>query len=174
MRQENFKRKNATLAFTIGSGLIISGFTMIFSGLLIQVKYHIGNQANLKASDIVFGLNYEGWSVIHKISVVLFSALMIYHFYQHWKWYKIVFVKKLITKNRQVLILSLLFILVAITGLTPWIIDLLKGDDMLRKGFIEIHDKLAILLSVYLIMHIIKRLKWFFTTFEKMTKQHST
>jgi hypothetical protein len=105
---------------------------------------------------------------------VVLSVLMIYHVYQHLIWYKVVITKKNITKNQQVLILSLLFVLVAITGLTPWFIDLLKGDEMLRKTFIEIHDKFAIILTVYLILHIIKRLKWFFTTLEKMINKHST
>ena len=146
----------------------------MFSGMLIQVKYHMGNHGNIAINDYVFGINYQSWSAFHKVSIVILSLLMIFHVYHHWKWYKGVILKKLITKNQQVLILSSLFVLVAITGLTPWFIDLLKGDEVLRKLFIEIHDKLAIILSVYLILHIIKRLRWFFTTFEKMTNKHST
>lgn len=166
--------KNNINWFIINLGIFIFGITTAFSGMLIQVKYHMGNHGNIAINDYVFGINYHGWSVIHKISIVALSILMIYHVYQHWKWYKVVITKKLITKNQQVLILSLLFVLVAITGLTPWFIDLLKGDEILRKVFIEIHDKLAIILSIYLVLHIIKRLKWFFTTYEKMTNKHST
>jgi hypothetical protein len=95
---------------------------------------------------------------------------MIYHVYSHWKWYKGVITKKLIAKNQQVLILSFLFVVVAITGLTPWFINLLNGDEMQRKIFIEIHDKITLILAIYLILHIIKRLKWFFTVFEKIKK----
>lgn len=160
--------------FIINLGLFISGFAMVFSGMLIQVKYHMGNNGSLKSNDFVFGINYDGWSDIHKISIVVFSALTIYHIYQHWKWYKIVVTKKLISKNQQVLIFSLFFVLVAITGLIPWFIDLLKGDEMLRKVFIEIHDKFAIILSVYMVLHIIKRLKWFFNTFVEMRNKLST
>jgi uncharacterized membrane protein (DUF485 family) len=86
---------------------------------------------------------------------------MIMHIYQHWNWYKAVVRKRLFTKNIQVIILSLLFALVAITGFVPWLIDLLNGDDMLRQGIIEIHDKFALILSVFLILHIAKRLKRF-------------
>jgi len=92
------------------------------------------------------------------------------HVYLHWKWYKGVLTNKLISKNQQVLILSLLFVLVAVSGLTSWFIDLLNGDELIRKVFIEIHDKLTLILSVYLVLHIIKRLRWFFTTFEKIKK----
>jgi len=155
------------IRFRINLGLLISGIATVFSGLLIQVNYHMGNHGNIVVNDYVFGINYNCWSDIHKISIVVLSALMIYHIYQHWKWYKIVITKKLVTKNRQVIILSSLFVLVAITGFVPWLIDFLKGDEMLRKVFIEIHDKLAIILSVYLILHIIKRLKWFFLPLRK-------
>lgn len=155
-------------------GLIVFGIATAFSGMLIQVKYHMGNHGNIAINDYVLGINYQSWSAIHKVSIVILSLLLIYHVYHHWKWYKGVISNKLIPKNQQVLTLTLLFVLVAITGLTPWFIDLLKGDEMLRKVFIEIHDKLAIILSIYLILHIIKRMKWFFTTFEKMTNKHST
>ncbi len=166
--------RNNVNRFIINLGLIIFGIATVFSGMLIQVEYHMGNHGNIAIKDYVLGINYQGWSAIHKISIVVLTALMIYHVYQHWNWYKVVITKKLITKNQQVLILSLLFVLVAITGLTPWLIDLLKGGEIQRKIFIEIHDKLAIILSVYLVIHIIKRLKWFFTTFDKMANKHST
>lgn len=160
--------------FIINLGLIVFGIATAFSGMLIQIKYHMGNHGNIVLNESVLGINYQSWSAIHKVSIVVLSLLMIYHVYHHWKWYKGVISKKLITKNQQVLTLTLLFASVAITGLTPWFIDLLKGDEVLRKVFIEIHDKLAIILSIYLILHIIKRLKWFFTTFDKMTNKHST
>jgi hypothetical protein len=156
------------------SGLLISGLLTVFSGLLIQVEYHIGNHGNIATNDYVFGISYYGWSDIHKISIVIFSLLIFSHIFLHRKWYKVVIKKKHVAKNIQVFTLSIIFILVAITGLIPWFFDLMNGDVMLRKAFIEIHDKLAIILSVYLILHVIKRLKWFFTTFEKMINKHST
>ncbi len=154
--------------FIINLGLFIFGIATILSGMLIQLKYHIGNHGNIAINVNLFGINYQGWSTIHKITIVVLLALMIYHIYQHWKWYNAVITKKLITKKQQVLILSVLFLLVAITGLTPWFIDLLEGDKMPRKVFIEIHDKFAIVFSIYLILHIFKRLKWYFTSFKKV------
>lgn len=160
--------------FIINIGLLVAGFATVFKGLLIQVEYHMGNHGNMAINDKVAGLNYSGWTVVHKISIVVFSALVIYHVFRHWKWYKTVILKKLINKNRQVLILSALFILVAITGFIPWLIELMKGNKLIRKDFIEIHDKLALVLSVYLILHILKKWKWLFITFQKMTNNHST
>jgi len=160
--------------FSINLCLLISGFFTVFSGILIQVKYHMGNHGNISTNDHVFRMSYYEWSDTHKISIVVLSVLTIFHFVMHWKWYKIVIKKWLIIKNKQVITLTILFILVAFTGFIPWFIHLMKGAEMLRKAFIEIHDKLALILSVYFILHVIKRLKWFFTTFEKMINKHGT
>jgi hypothetical protein len=98
--------------FIVNLGLFVFGIASAFSGMLIQVKYHMGNHGNIAINDSVFGINYHGWSFVHKISIVVLSLLMIYHIYQHWKWYKIVITKRLLVKNQQVLIFSLLFVLV--------------------------------------------------------------
>jgi len=148
--------------FVINLGLLIFGIATVFSGMLIQVKYHMGNHGAIPTNEIVLGIGYHSWSLIHKVSIVALSLLMICHVYFHWKWYKIVITKKLISKNQQVLVLSLLFLIVAVTGLTPWFIDLLNGNEMQRKIFIEIHDKITLILMIYLILHVAKRLKWFF------------
>jgi len=157
-------------SFILHLGLLFSGLTTMFSGLLIQINYHIGNHGNKVTTDDVFGINYEGWTDFHKISIVMLSALMIYHIQKHWKWYKVVIMKKLFTKNRQVIILSGFFLLAAITGIIPWLTDMMNGDEMQRKVFIEIHDKITLFLSFYLIVHVIKKSKWFFTNIEKMIK----
>lgn len=157
--------------FIIDLGLIVFGIATVFSGMLIQVKYHMGSHGNIAINDCVLGINYQSWSAIHKVSIVILSLLMIYHVCHHWKWYKGVISKKLITKNQQVLTLTLLFVLVAITGLTPWFINLLKGDEMLRKAFIEIHDKLAVLLFFYLVFHVVKRFRWYETAYKRIKTQ---
>ena len=71
-------------------------------------------------------------------------------------------------KNSQVITLSLLFLMVAVTGLLPWSIDLSGGTTILRLLFIEIHDKLALVLVIYLVLHVIKRYKWFMITYAKL------
>jgi len=148
-------------------GLFLSGVFTMFSGMFIQLKYHIGNHNHIKTNQIVFNLDYKTWSYFHKISIVIFSLLMIFHFYQHWRFYKIVFSKKTISKNQQIIILTFAFVFVAITGFISWFVDVLNGNQIIRKSIIEVHDKLAIILAIYLILHIIKRIKWFFVTFEK-------
>ena len=71
-------------------------------------------------------------------------------------------------KNRQVMILSMIFILAAITGYIPWFIKLTRGNMIIRKFYIEIHDKLALILFVFFVLHVVKRLKWFVSTLRKL------
>lgn len=156
------------LILIVNLGLLFVGLIMIFSGLLIQIKYHMGHHDTTDITNHVLGINYFGWSNIHKISIIFISIIIIFHIIQHWKWYKTIIKKKLFSKNRQVLILTLVFIIVAITGYIPWIIKLKGGDEIIQKTFIEIHDKLALILFVYLILHVTKRLKWYFITFKKL------
>ena len=154
--------------FIINLGLFVSGIASVFSGIFIQVKYHMGNHGSIAADESLSGIDYHGWSVVHKTSIIVLTLLLVCHIYLHWNWYKALIARRLFAKNQQVLVFSLLFLLVAITGLTPWFIDLLNGSETQRKAFIEIHDKIALIFSVYLVLHIISRLKWYFNAFDKI------
>lgn len=174
------RNKRTFNKFLINNLLLISGLLMILSGLVLQMGFHFGgpdvHQVGVHAlqaqsvqyeqirgidtSKIVCGFTYPDWSTIHKFAIVCLSLLMIYHLYAHLKWYKGVITKRLIRKNIQVIILSVLFLLVAITGYIPWFVDLSGSTSILRMFFIEIHDKIALVLIIFLIVHIIQRLKW--------------
>lgn len=174
------QKKRTFNKFLINNLLLISGLVMILSGLVLQMGFHFGGpdvhqigvheaQAQsmqyeqlrkIDTNKIVCGFNYPDWSAIHKFAIVCLSLLMIYHLYAHWKWYKGVIAKRLIRKNTQVILLSVLFLLVAVTGYIPWFVDLSGSTSILRMLFIEIHDKIALVLIIFLIVHIIRRLKW--------------
>ncbi|MCX5811283.1 MAG: DUF4405 domain-containing protein [Proteobacteria bacterium] len=142
-------------------GLIIVSLTTILTGFVIQLRYHMDR---LPPTAETWGLAYDSWSSLHKLSIVVFSLLTLFHVIAHWKWYKTVVIKKLFAKNKQTIILSVIFIITAVTGYIAWFAGLANGgassDTMLfRKAFIEIHDKIAILLTIYIVGHIIKRMK---------------
>ncbi len=182
------QQKKYLLRFLVNNLLILTGIVMIISGFVIQLGFHMGGADRHLESDshsqttnieqlrevsqdsTVWGIDYSTWSVIHKTAIVLLSLLMIYHFVIHWKWYKAVLAKHLVKKNIQVITLSFLFIMVALTGLIPWFIDLSGSKSTIRLVFIEVHDKITILLTIYLILHIVKRARWFTNTFEKLKK----
>ena len=164
-------KKNPMPSFLINLGLLLFGSAMVFSGLLIQISYHMGHHGEIDTNSLVLGLNYFNWSDIHLISVVLVSIGMVFHIILHWKWYKtVVRKKKSVFKNQQAIIMTIIFILVAVTGYISWFIKLSGGSDLDRRFFMEIHDKITWILLVYLIFHVTKRFKWFFTSFEKVKK----
>jgi hypothetical protein len=164
-------KKNPMTSFLINLGLLLFGLAMVFSGVLIQFVYHMGHHGEIDKSNLVLGLTYFNWSDFHLISIVLVSIGMIFHVILHWKWYRtVVPKKKLVVKNQPVIILTLLFILVAITGYISWFMKLSGGPDLSRKFYIEIHDKITWVLLGYLIFHVTKRIKWYFTAFEKVKK----
>jgi Pyruvate/2-oxoacid:ferredoxin oxidoreductase delta subunit len=187
-KQETEKRRLKTITnFIINNFLLITGLAMILSGLAIQFGFHAGGHEGrpseqiqpieyeqLRGIDItntVWGLNYFNWATIHKVAILLFSALMLYHIAVHWKWYTGVIKNNLMGKNKLVITLSALFLLVAVTGIVPWFIDLSGSKSMLRLLLIEIHDKLALILIIYLLVHVVKKTKWFTNTFQKLNKQ---
>jgi NAD-dependent dihydropyrimidine dehydrogenase PreA subunit len=167
--------------FLINNLLLFSGIITIFSGLVLQLGYHIGSarQQHQRAEGQnrgfdqmpdVLGMDYPGWANLHKSIVVAFVLLMIYHIYKHYKWYKGVIAKNLLGKNREVIILTIVFLLTSLTGIYPWIINLLANSNTTRLAFIEIHDKLALLMVFLLFLHVIRRRKWFNKSFSTIRK----
>jgi magnesium-transporting ATPase (P-type) len=191
-KQEAQRQKKKTFQnFLINNLLLISGVVMALSGLSQQLGFHMGEHVeqevrgqeellqtiqyeqirNIDTNKIVWGFNYSDWSTIHKYAIVFFSLFMIYHIYVHWRLYTGVLSKHLLNKNIQVITLSVLFIFVAVTGLVPWVIDLSGGKSILRLLFIEIHDKIALVFIIYLILHLIKRNKWFVSSYARLIKE---
>ncbi|MCX5805430.1 MAG: DUF4405 domain-containing protein [Proteobacteria bacterium] len=141
--------------------LIIVSLTTILTGFVIQLKYHMDRLSPVVET---WGLAYNSWSFLHKLSIVVLSLLMLFHVISHWKWYKTIITRKLIARNRQTMILSVFFIITAVTGYTAWFAGLVNegassGAALFRKAFIEIHDKIAIILTIYIILHVVKRMK---------------
>ena len=94
--------KGPFLSLKINLGLLFFGLVMALSGLLVQIKYHIGNHGGFDINKGVWGLGHTEWSMVHKISVIIFSFLMVYHIILHWRWFKAVITKNLIAKNKLV------------------------------------------------------------------------
>lgn len=180
------QHKKSLYRFLGNNLLLLAGIAMILSGMVLQAGFHMGGpphpqqagmapgsansliEMRMNSSATIWGLTYPGWSSLHKIAIVLFSALISWHTILHWKWYKTVLTRRRISKNKEVLTLSLLFLLVAVTGLIPWFIDIAGGSGELRLGFIEIHDKLTLLLIGFLGWHLVKRIRWYSAAFGKL------
>lgn len=170
-RRGTVNRKNLIARFTVNLGLLLFCSAMAFSGFLIQFEYHMGHHGEIDTGYRVLGIDYSGWSGIHQASAVVVSILMILHIVLDWKWYETIMRKKhLLAKNKQVITLAAVFALVALTGYVPWLVKMAGGPDPTRKLFIEIHDKLVFVLFVYLILHVIRRFKWFVAAFKGLKR----
>lgn len=141
--------------------LIITGTITSLSGIAIQIGFHIKSHDNTdRAYRTVLGLGYVDWCTIHKIVIVIFTLLCIYHVYVHRKWYKVVLAKRLLRrKNRQTLIFSVVFLMSVVTGVISWIIGSFGVFQSLRIQFIEIHDKISLFLVIFILLHVVRRAK---------------
>ena len=137
--------------------LLSSALACFASGLIIQIFYHLIKRP---ASTHILLFNQASWNSIHVWSSLVFLFFVIYHVVRHKKWYKSLFKNKFSTKKRPTGILSVLMIITAITGLIPWYIAFFGENSDVRFLFIEIHDKIAVLLLIVCILHTRKRLKF--------------
>jgi hypothetical protein len=160
------RRLVASLATNLG--LLLVGAAMAFTGLLIQFKYHMGHHGKSDANAVVLGLDHPGWSNAHRIAIVAVSVLAILHIALHWTWYGTVLRKRLFSKNLLSVTLTIVFGLAAITGYVPWLAGLAGASATIRRGFVEVHDKLALVLFACLLVHVAKRATWFVHAFKKL------
>ncbi len=190
------QRKKILNNFIINTLLLLAGILVIISGLSLQIGYHMGghekhDRDNFTAQDHtkntgyenqvsyeqtrgidtakrVLALDYHDWSALHKYTIISFSLFMIFHITVHWKWYKAILSKKLLGKNKQMTILTALFLLVSLTGLIPWFIDLAGSTAEMQLLLIELHDKLALLFIIFIVLHLTKRTGWYTLALKKL------
>ena len=162
--------KRLVLSLVTNLALLPTVLAVILSGFVIQIKYHMGHHGSIDKNSLFSGMNYLDWLNIHRTSIVIVSILAIIHIVLHWRWYKTIIQKRLFAKNRLVIVLTVVFIAVAITGYIPWFTALAGGSNATRKVFIEVHDKLTFVLFACFIIHIIKRSRWFITSCVKLAK----
>ena len=141
--------------------LLPSGFFTLFSGFLLQIKYHMGR---LPKTTEVLSADYYDWATIHKYSSVAFFIIICVHIYLHKEWYISLFRKIPVKRDRSSRV-ALILIVTALFGFIPWgqsIINSLLGhtSPVSERIFVEIHDKLGILLMIKVIIHLWKRFGW--------------
>jgi len=157
----HMNKPTQNLLFSVNSMLLVCSIAAAFSGLTIMIRYHMGHSGMINVTDEFWGFDYSVWSGIHKTVTIALTLLMAYHVLLHWKWYKNVVLKKLMTKNKQVILLSFIFICTCLTGFIPWILPSGEDTELTRRGLLEIHDKMGIVLIVLLVLHVRKRFNWF-------------
>ena len=127
-------------------------------GILIQLNYHL---AKIPDDSMVLGFDRANWNELHSYCSVLFVIGILYHIYLNFPSVKLLF-----KRNRNSLsfkfkisgILTIVAFISALTGLISYIFCSL-GNNNLRFEFMEIHDKLGILISVLFLLHFIQHFR---------------
>jgi len=107
----------------------------------------------------VEGPRENGGENIHVYFGLFWLALMLFHVIQHWKWFKKMFSVEHIMKNKLLTATVVVFVLMAISGIVMW-------SEIVPRGFMnfrEIHEVTGQLLLALMLIHVIQRVKWYFT-----------
>lgn len=114
---------------------------IVFTG----IKLHVGPFASHD--------EWHNWAVAHVVAGVFFIVAGVIHIKQHWAWYK-AFVNKIGNKSCVTILLSLLFIFEAVTGIL--LISVVEGGGSSIGLW---HFGLGLAMAVLGLWHIVVRLK---------------
>jgi hypothetical protein len=167
MQQSNNISKSTKINFYLNLLNFVPFLIVIITGLILQIEYHMHRLTDYY---IVSGLNKSGWLIIHKISATISLIGFIVHCIMHWKFISITSRKILGQKSLSSVSLSYWLFIICIPtcffAMASWII--FNQGEPARFLFVEIHDKLALLLIIFSIIHIILRTGWMLRTYKKL------
>lgn len=95
---------------------------------------------------------WHNWAVFHVISSLLFLIGIFFHINTHWGWYKSLIRNGLGRKSHITVTISVLFLIISVTGL---ILLIVEGANTPLGLW---HYKIGIVSSVLFLGHIIKRI----------------
>lgn len=126
--------------FVIDWILIIVFILSAFSGIELHIAGH--------------GSNHElwhNWAVFHVLTSFLFFITVIFHITTHWGWYKGFIRNGIGKKSKITVVLSVVFLLVSVTGV------ILLGVNGANSDIGLWHYKIGIITTVLSVEHILKR-----------------
>lgn len=98
---------------------------------------------------------WHNWAVFHVVASLLFLIAVILHISTHWQWFKSIVKNGIGKKSRVTVVLSVVFLLVAVTGI------ILLGVSGANSRIGLLHYKIGIVTIVLCTGHILKRIKRF-------------
>lgn len=98
---------------------------------------------------------WHNWAVFHVLGSILFLIVVIFHVATHLEWYKGIIKKGIGSKSKVTAILSVIFLLLSVTGLA------LLGINGANSLFGLWHYKIGVITIVIALGHVIKRLPVF-------------
>ncbi|MEI6091109.1 MAG: DUF4405 domain-containing protein [bacterium] len=143
-----------------------------FIGILIQANYHMAHKAD---TFLVYGFDRGFWNNLHVISTALFVIGLIYHIVLNFPAIKTMFKprKKHLPKGFGISrILILVMVVTSLSGIISFIFNI-AGEYQIRFHFLEIHDKLGIILAVIFLIHFAQHFKWMLKVIRKSVIDNS-
>ncbi len=157
--------KPVKLNFYINLLNFIPFLLVIITGLILQFKYHLHHFPDHYTIE---GLDKSGFLNLHIISAAISLAGIIFHCILHWKFISAV-AKKIFIKKSGFKLSFLLFVIYLATVLTSFASWLFFNQgDSARFVLVEIHDKVALLLVVFSVLHLVKRSGWMIRNFQNI------
>ncbi|MGL4805395.1 MAG: 4Fe-4S dicluster domain-containing protein [Bacteroidales bacterium] len=131
--------------YLLNTGIIIIGVPTIGSSVILE----------LAGGKTFMSLPFNNWVWLHLISVLLFSIIICLHIFIHWKDIRFYNWKY---KSKITKWLTYLWILTGLSGIPATILFI---SDHTHNPVGGIHGKFGILLILFALFHIRKRLSWF-------------
>lgn len=116
-------------------------------------------QINRGNSEFPFDGRENGGEKIHIWFGLIMLGLMVFHIIHHWKWIKKFVSVKFVLKNKLLSATVVVFVLMAISGLVMWL-ELVPREIF---NFREIHEVTGQMLLVLVLVHVVQRIKWYYT-----------
>lgn len=98
---------------------------------------------------------WHNWAVFHVLGSILFLITVIFHVATHLEWYKGIIKKGIGSKSKVTAILSVIFLLLSVTGLA--LLGINGANSLLGLW----HYKIGVITIVIALGHVIKRLPVF-------------
>ncbi len=173
MKTCNNISKSIKTNFCVNLLNIIPFLFLIISGSILQIEFHL---LKLPNDYLIANLNRADWLVLHKISATISFMGVIIHCILHWNVIiinsSILFVKKTIKRIPLSYYLFLVAIPTTFTAMFSWVFIHSKSNN--RTIFIEIHDKIALIVIILSIIHILSRLKWMLNIIKRIRTVESS
>ncbi|NBH65770.1 DUF4405 domain-containing protein [Phocaeicola sartorii] len=112
-----------------------------FSGIGLHIAGH-GNSHEV----------WHNWAVFHVLTSFLFFVAAIFHITTHWGWYKGIIKYGLGKKSKITVVLSVVFLLVSVTGI------ILLGVNGANSDIGLLHYEIGIATIILCVGHILKRI----------------
>lgn len=149
---------------------VVPFLILISSGILLQLEYHMHHQPD---EHLIAGLNRSGWLLLHRITAALSLVGITAHCILHRKFIAAT-TRRILDRRSMANVHTSYYLLIlciptVITGMASWIA--LNGNTHARLMLVEIHDKLALLMVAFSLVHIVSRAGWMLKTYQRLRLQ---